>query len=79
MTDQPITSNIQNLLTVEDVAAIFRVSKLTIRRWSDKGTLKAIRINKRGDRRFLTEDIQEVLTAREMVADIYKAASNDEA
>lgn len=57
---------VQNLLTVREVANIFRVSTLTIRRWSDKGVLPAIKINKRGDRRFSPEDINLIVENRSM-------------
>jgi DNA-binding transcriptional MerR regulator len=33
------------------------VSPNTVRRWSDRGIIRTIRINHRGDRRYMVEDI----------------------
>mgnify|MGYP001615600627 CR=1 len=44
--------NLPDLLTVKEVAQLFRVSVLTIKRWGKRGKLAAIRINSRGDRRY---------------------------
>ena len=38
-----------DLLTAKEVAKIFRVTPLTIKRWIKKGKLSALRINTRGD------------------------------
>lgn len=38
-----------DLLTAKEVAKIFRVTPLTIKRWIKKGKLSALRINSRGD------------------------------
>ena len=45
------------LLKVKDVASLLNVSQMTVRRWSDQGILRAIRITGRGDRRFYYDDI----------------------
>ncbi len=45
------------LLTVREVAEILRVSPLTVKRWTKRGRLPAIRINSRGDRRYRKETI----------------------
>ena len=45
------------LLTVREVARLLHVHENTVRRWSDRGTIKAYRINHRGDRRFREDDI----------------------
>ncbi len=45
------------LLTVKEVAKILRVSPLTVKRWTKRGRLPAIRINSRGDRRYRKETI----------------------
>lgn len=45
------------LLLINEVAELCRVSKLTIKRWEKKGKIKPIRINDRGDRRYKKEDI----------------------
>lgn len=46
-----------DLLTVKEVAALLRVSPLTIKRWGKRGKLPAIRINSRGDRRYKKEAV----------------------
>jgi DNA-binding transcriptional MerR regulator len=58
MNDQSITlSNLPDLLTVKEVAQIFRVSILTIKRWGKRGKLVPLRINSRGDRRYKKEAV----------------------
>ena len=46
-----------NMLTVEEVARLLHVHPNTLRRWSNKGMIRAYRINQRGDRRFKREEI----------------------
>ena len=50
-------NNLPDLLTVSEVANLLRVSTLTIKRWSKRGKLPAIRINSRGDRRYKKESV----------------------
>ena len=45
------------MLTVREVSQILHVHSNTLRRWSDRGIIKAYRIGPRGDRRFRREDI----------------------
>ncbi len=45
------------MLTARDVASLLSVDINTVRRWTDKGILKAYRIGTRADRRFWPEDI----------------------
>lgn len=40
-----------DLMTTEQVAKIFQVHPITIKRWGNRGRLPYIRINSRGDRR----------------------------
>lgn len=49
--------NLPDLLTVRETADLLRVSSLTLKRWSAKGKLPAIRINSRGDRRYKKADV----------------------
>ncbi|NOY15223.1 MAG: helix-turn-helix domain-containing protein [bacterium] len=53
------------LLTVREVAEILRVSPLTVKRWTKRGRLPAIRINSRGDRRYRKETILYYLGVQE--------------
>jgi len=49
--------NMPDLMTLAEVAAILRVSPLTIKRWGKRGKLPPIRINSRGDRRYKKEAV----------------------
>jgi len=49
------------MLTVRDVASLLSVDINTVRRWTNRGILKAYRVGPRGDRRFLQEDIAHFL------------------
>lgn len=53
--------SLPDLLTVKEVAQIFRVSILTIKRWGKRGKLVPLRINSRGDRRYKKEAVQWLL------------------
>jgi excisionase family DNA binding protein len=49
------------MLTANGVAHLLNVHINTVRRWSNRGILKAYRIGPRGDRRFKREDIESFL------------------
>jgi len=49
------------LLNARQVARILNVHVNTVRRWNDRGILKAYRIGPRGDRRFSKADIDMFL------------------
>ena len=49
------------LLTVREVAQLLHIHTNTVRRWSDRGIIRAYRITRRGDRRFRREDIARFL------------------
>jgi len=48
-----------DLMTLKEVAKHLRVTVLTIKRWDDR--LKPIRINTRGDRRYIRENIEKFI------------------
>jgi excisionase family DNA binding protein len=50
-------NQVNGMLTVRQVARILNVHINTVRRWNDRGVLKAYRIAPRGDRRFSREDV----------------------
>lgn len=52
-------------LKLDEVAALFRVSKLTVKRWGKAGKLVPLRINSRGDRRYTREQIIQYLESLE--------------
>jgi excisionase family DNA binding protein len=49
------------MLTVRDVARLLNIHVNTVRRWGDQGILQSYRITRRGDRRFMREDIDSFL------------------
>ncbi len=57
-----IGTQMDNMLTVREVAKLLHVHPNTLRRWSDKGIIAALRITPRGDRRFMSRDINQFLS-----------------
>lgn len=53
-----------NLLTIEDAAGYLNVSKISLRRWTNSGRLRCLRLGVRGERRFSKADLDEFLAAR---------------
>ncbi|MEK9179026.1 MAG: helix-turn-helix domain-containing protein [Patescibacteria group bacterium] len=53
--------DLPELLTIEEVANLLRVSKITLKRWGKSGKLPALRINSRGDRRYKKEAVLRFL------------------
>jgi excisionase family DNA binding protein len=51
----------QQLLTIEDAARYLNVSKTSLRRWTNEGRLRCVRVGPRGERRFHLEDIRRFL------------------
>lgn len=49
------------MLTAREIARFLNVHINTVRRWTNKGTLKSYRISSRGDRRFRREDVVALL------------------
>ncbi|TET14605.1 MAG: DNA-binding protein [Dehalococcoidia bacterium] len=56
-------TNPERMMTVQQVAALLQVSICSVRRWSDRGTLKFYRVGSRGDRRYWREDVFRFLEA----------------
>ena len=54
-------NGIDNMLTPREVAQLLHIHPNTLKRWSDKGVIKAYRITPRGDRRFRHADIARFL------------------
>lgn len=48
---------IGTMLTTGEVARLLNVHDSTVRRWNDRGIIKAYRIGPRGERRFQRDDI----------------------
>ena len=52
------------MLTTSDVAHLLNVHINTVRRWGNRGVIKAYRVGPRGDRRFRREDIANLLLGK---------------
>lgn len=48
---------ISTMLTTGEVARLLNVNDSTVRRWNDRGIIKAYRIGPQGERRFRRDDI----------------------
>jgi len=57
-----MNSELEELLSIKQAAKILNVSPQTLRRWDDKGILKAVRIGTRGDRRYHKKDIEAYIS-----------------
>lgn len=58
------TLEFDTLLMPGDVARMLGIHVNTVRRWADRGFLKAYAIGPRGDRRFRQRDIESVLVVK---------------
>lgn len=59
---------LNEMLTVKEVSKMLHVHSNTLRRWSDRGIIKAYRIGPRGDRRFKVDDIRLLLEKEKTLA-----------
>jgi excisionase family DNA binding protein len=55
------SEQMDDMLTVREVARLLHVHPGTLRRWSNNGRIMAYRISSRGDRRFKREDVARFL------------------
>ena len=55
------TDTNEGLLTLKQAAALLNCHPNTLRLWDKNGYLPAIRIGKRGDRRYKKEDVMKLL------------------
>ena len=53
----------QDLLDIKEAAAFLRVSETSLRRWTNGGRLRCVRIGGRRERRFRREDLETFLAA----------------
>jgi len=64
------------MLTVREVARLLHIHGNTVRRWSDRGLIRAYRISRRGDRRFRQEDVAHFLAELNVNTGSEKKASS---
>lgn len=57
-------AHLHDIMTHKEVAEYLSISPLTLKRWSLKGRVKCIRINSRGDRRYLRSEINKLLEGK---------------
>jgi excisionase family DNA binding protein len=53
------------MLRTSEVAKLLYIHINTVRRWSDQGILKPYRIGPRGDRRFMRDDVVNLLSIQQ--------------
>lgn len=56
----------KKLLRIRQAADVLGVAPLTLRRWDKKGTLKAIRIGTRSDRRYDPQELKRLIQKRKI-------------
>ena len=56
-----IGNQMDNMLTIREVSRLLHVHPNTLRRWADKGVIRSFCITLRGDRRFMSQDIDHFL------------------
>ena len=56
-----MTTGSKLMMTTREAVSVLNVSANTLRRWNDRGVIKAYRIGSRGDRRFLRKDVDQLL------------------
>lgn len=56
------TKSLPELLTLSEAARVLKVHPNTLRKWDNKGILKAVRFGQRGDRRYKKEDIERLIS-----------------
>ena len=57
-----VANHMDTMLTTREVARILNLHINTVRRWSNQGILRAYRVGSRGDRRFIRQDVENLLT-----------------
>lgn len=57
----------QKLLKIREAAEMLNVNPETLRRWDREGRLVAIKISKRGDRRYREEEILKLVNGNKQI------------
>lgn len=61
---QPDLEKLPNILTLKQACEVLNCHPNTLRKWDNKGFLKAIRFGSRGDRRYKKADILKILKTK---------------
>ena len=67
----------KKFLTIQEAADFLKVSKTSLRRWSNSGRLPCYRVGNRNERRFQLTDLLAFLSKSEQPTPISKTASHD--
>ncbi len=67
----------EDLVDISYVAKLLGVSKLTLRNWDKLGILKAVRIGKRGDRRYRRTEVEKILEKNKSIGEVDKPKFQD--
>lgn len=57
-----VGSNTDDLLNIKQAAAVLNVSEVSLRRWTNEGSLPCVRVGKRRERRFRRSDLEAYVT-----------------
>jgi excisionase family DNA binding protein len=60
-----VNNQTSGMLTIREASQILNVHSNTLRRWTDQGIVKVYRLGRRGDRRFKSEDLAQLLISNE--------------
>lgn len=56
----------RRLIGIKEAADMLDVSPLTLRRWDDKGILKAVRVGTRRDRKYDLEELEKLIMRKKI-------------
>ncbi|MBI4049334.1 MAG: helix-turn-helix domain-containing protein [Candidatus Doudnabacteria bacterium] len=59
-----MTGKLEELLTLKEVTHLLSIHPNTLRNWEKEGLIEAVRIGRRGDRRYKKQTIQNILNQK---------------
>ena len=62
---------VDRLLNIKEAAEFFNVSEMTVRRWTNKGSLRCYRVGSRRARRFRLQDLMAYLEGNDPSSDTH--------
>jgi excisionase family DNA binding protein len=69
----------EKLMTISEAAELLKVSKASLRRWSNSGLLTSYRVGNRSERRFKLADLLAFVTTSNGTASLLESSLNDAA